>query len=230
MIVSLGNAPRDVGDHPRRRQRVLAAARLRPDVEQADELALELGEDVPQPLVVERISLEQRVDLDPGQAVASQIVDVLARRPTGMDRPEADETVGVETAHERVRRLQPLRGVRDRQAHGAVDAGGAHRLQGTGDGAVAEAPDAFRRAAERSRGDLVRPDVDVRVDDHQSFELSPPSATKTEPVMKSDRGEARRQISGPISSGMPMRPAGILRNRRRRISSFSSTADWAAVS
>ena len=123
MIVSRGNADAISATIRGVASSVLGARRLGTDVEQADELALECAEHVPQPAIVERVALEQGMNLHAPQAVVTERAEIVLGRAAGMHGAESDEPLRVKPAHEGVGRLQALGGVGHGQAHVAVDAG-----------------------------------------------------------------------------------------------------------
>lgn len=167
------------------------------------------------------------------QTVPAKTVDVLFHRQFGVNGPKSDEVVGIERTRKLVGFVDGCTVIRDGKADRSVDTRCCHRSLETVRRAVSAAFEIRYRTGQSAFGDGVRPHVGVGVDDHcstfQSRLTSPPSMTATEPVTKSDSGEARYATSGPNSAGSPIRPAGIFLSRRARMSGDSVTALWASV-
>ena len=159
--------PGDVADHRGARQRVGVGAAALADVGDHRDLVAERLEDLPQPGVVEREVLEERVDLDGVDAVATKAGEVVLGRQVDVDRAEAVAVLGLQVGDELVDPVHVTGLVGDPQAAAHGDPTGPHVGGQAGDGAVTACHQVGKPVgAQRQLGDLVGPDVGVGIDDH----------------------------------------------------------------
>ncbi|MCW2897072.1 MAG: hypothetical protein JWO75_6561 [Actinomycetia bacterium] len=118
------------------------------------------------PRLVQRQVLEQRVQLDPADAVVLQRPDVDGGGQVGVDGAERGEHRAVHGADPLVGALDGPGDVGDAEHHRVADPGGGHGGAQPGDGAVVHRVKARGPGGEHFLGDVVGPHVAVRVDDH----------------------------------------------------------------
>ena len=110
--------------------------------------------------------LEERVQLYPADAVVAQRGEVLLDRQVWVDRAEGYEARPVDGADEPVGARHVRGDVGDRQAAREVDPRAVHRGAQPVEGPVAHRREADGPGREHPMGDMVRPDMSMRVDDH----------------------------------------------------------------
>lgn len=134
----------------------------------------------PDPFVVEAELLEQRVQFHPDHVVAAQAVEVLLDAQFGgVHGAERDHPRGVEGTDELVGAVDVPGVVGDAHHDGLVDPAALEAGLEAADRAVEAGFHERDPAGEGLGGDLVGPDVTVRVENDaaHSFPASPPSMT-----------------------------------------------------